>query len=253
MRYSTFDRVARARRVLAARRDHDVRCRSRQLDGGSSLADRSRQDALRARPRDRPERQISDFKLTADEVDDRRGGPPRRRARQRAQGRARRLRPADPALAEERMSAGPMSRESRRRTRGLRSRRRCPGAERSATGVVVIPITEGTGANPTAASTVRVHYHGTLRDGTVFDSSVRARRADLVPAERRHSVLDRRRAEDQGRRQSEARVPGGHGLRRSRLGLDPGRRRARVRGRAARDRVTRAATGAPPGSRGACP
>jgi FKBP-type peptidyl-prolyl cis-trans isomerase FkpA len=47
-----------------------------------------------------------------------------------------------------------------------------PSAERSATGIVLIPITEGTGANPTAASTVRVHYHGTLRDGTVFDSSV---------------------------------------------------------------------------------
>ena len=47
-----------------------------------------------------------------------------------------------------------------------------PGAERSATGVVFIPITEGSGANPTATSTVRVHYHGTLRDGSVFDSSV---------------------------------------------------------------------------------
>lgn len=47
-----------------------------------------------------------------------------------------------------------------------------PGAQRSATGVVFIPITEGTGENPTASSTVRVHYHGTLRDGSVFDSSV---------------------------------------------------------------------------------
>ena len=47
-----------------------------------------------------------------------------------------------------------------------------PGAERSPSGVVFIPMTEGTGANPTADSTVRVHYHGTLRDGTVFDSSV---------------------------------------------------------------------------------
>ncbi len=47
-----------------------------------------------------------------------------------------------------------------------------PGAERSASGVVLIPMTEGTGANPTETSTVRVHYHGTLRDGTVFDSSV---------------------------------------------------------------------------------
>jgi FKBP-type peptidyl-prolyl cis-trans isomerase FkpA len=49
---------------------------------------------------------------------------------------------------------------------------RLPGAQRSDSGVVVIPITEGTGENPTATSTVRVHYHGTLRDGSVFDSSV---------------------------------------------------------------------------------
>ncbi len=47
-----------------------------------------------------------------------------------------------------------------------------PGAERSAAGVVFVSMTEGTGANPTAESTVRVHYHGTLRDGSVFDSSV---------------------------------------------------------------------------------
>lgn len=33
-------------------------------------------------------------------------------------------------------------------------------------------ITEGTGAKPTAEDQVRVHYHGTLTDGTVFDSSV---------------------------------------------------------------------------------
>lgn len=33
-------------------------------------------------------------------------------------------------------------------------------------------ITEGSGEKPTRASTVRTHYHGTLIDGTVFDSSV---------------------------------------------------------------------------------
>ena len=33
-------------------------------------------------------------------------------------------------------------------------------------------LTEGTGEKPTAENQVRVHYHGTLIDGTVFDSSV---------------------------------------------------------------------------------
>ncbi|HEY5568692.1 MAG TPA: FKBP-type peptidyl-prolyl cis-trans isomerase [Gammaproteobacteria bacterium] len=46
------------------------------------------------------------------------------------------------------------------------------GAERSVSGMVYVPVTVGTGASPTATDTVRVHYHGTLRDGTVFDSSV---------------------------------------------------------------------------------
>lgn len=34
-------------------------------------------------------------------------------------------------------------------------------------------IREGNGPVPTANNTVKVHYHGTLIDGTVFDSSVR--------------------------------------------------------------------------------
>lgn len=33
-------------------------------------------------------------------------------------------------------------------------------------------LKQGTGPKPTAADTVKVHYHGTLIDGTVFDSSV---------------------------------------------------------------------------------
>lgn len=33
-------------------------------------------------------------------------------------------------------------------------------------------LKEGEGASPTATQTVEVHYHGTLIDGTVFDSSV---------------------------------------------------------------------------------
>jgi len=33
-------------------------------------------------------------------------------------------------------------------------------------------LTEGAGATPTASDNVKVHYHGTLIDGKVFDSSV---------------------------------------------------------------------------------
>jgi FKBP-type peptidyl-prolyl cis-trans isomerase len=46
-----------------------------------------------------------------------------------------------------------------------------PGAEVFPSGLVLVPVTPGDGESPEATDTVRVHYHGTLRDGTVFDSS----------------------------------------------------------------------------------
>jgi len=47
-----------------------------------------------------------------------------------------------------------------------------PEATKSASGLVYCEMTPGTGQQPALASTVEVHYHGTLTDGTVFDSSV---------------------------------------------------------------------------------
>ena len=41
----------------------------------------------------------------------------------------------------------------------------------TASGLQYEVITVGTGATPTAQSKVKTHYHGTLIDGTVFDSS----------------------------------------------------------------------------------
>lgn len=47
-----------------------------------------------------------------------------------------------------------------------------PGAQKSASGLIYIETKAGTGASPAATDTVTVHYHGTLADGSVFDSSV---------------------------------------------------------------------------------
>jgi FKBP-type peptidyl-prolyl cis-trans isomerase FkpA/FKBP-type peptidyl-prolyl cis-trans isomerase FklB len=46
------------------------------------------------------------------------------------------------------------------------------GATKLPSGMVIQEITPGTGAAPAASDKVKVHYHGTLTDGTVFDSSV---------------------------------------------------------------------------------
>ncbi|HXZ83873.1 MAG TPA: FKBP-type peptidyl-prolyl cis-trans isomerase [Myxococcota bacterium] len=47
-----------------------------------------------------------------------------------------------------------------------------PGATKAPEGYVLRTLTEGTGPSPTPEDIVKVNYHGTLRDGTVFDSSV---------------------------------------------------------------------------------
>ncbi|KAA0893488.1 FKBP-type peptidyl-prolyl cis-trans isomerase [Oryzomonas rubra] len=45
------------------------------------------------------------------------------------------------------------------------------GAVTTKTGIVYQPLKEGNGVSPTASDKVKVHYRGTLIDGTEFDSS----------------------------------------------------------------------------------
>ena len=47
-----------------------------------------------------------------------------------------------------------------------------PGAKQTESGLIYIEVKPGTGASPAETDKVKVHYHGTLSDGTVFDSSV---------------------------------------------------------------------------------
>lgn len=48
-----------------------------------------------------------------------------------------------------------------------------PGVEKTASGLLFESLSEGTGESPEATDRVKVHYTGTLRDGTEFDSSTR--------------------------------------------------------------------------------
>jgi FKBP-type peptidyl-prolyl cis-trans isomerase FklB len=64
-------------------------------------------------------------------------------------------------------------------------------ANKSKAGVTTLPsglqyevITEGQGAMPKAANTVTCHYHGTLIDGIVFDSSVKRGQPASFPLNR---------------------------------------------------------------------
>jgi FKBP-type peptidyl-prolyl cis-trans isomerase FkpA len=46
-----------------------------------------------------------------------------------------------------------------------------PGAVKTSSGLIYKELSPGNGASPKATDTVKVHYRGTLTDGTEFDSS----------------------------------------------------------------------------------
>ena len=58
------------------------------------------------------------------------------------------------------------------------------GATKTESGLAYKVMKEGTGASPSAEDIVEVHYHGTLTDGTVFDSSVERGKTISFPLNR---------------------------------------------------------------------
>lgn len=59
-----------------------------------------------------------------------------------------------------------------------------PGVTALESGLQYLVLTEGTGAKPGAKDKVTCHYHGTLIDGTVFDSSVQRGQPATFPLDR---------------------------------------------------------------------
>ena len=66
----------------------------------------------------------------------------------------------------------------------LAANKKKDGVKATESGLQYEVIKEGKGAKPKATDTVKVHYHGTLIDGTVFDSSVEREEPAQFPVNR---------------------------------------------------------------------
>jgi FKBP-type peptidyl-prolyl cis-trans isomerase len=116
-------------------------------------------------------RSLAPFSLSAEEVD-----VVSRGIKDGVVGKAGDVDPKDfakqfQALARER-SAAVAADEKERARQFLAAAAQEEGAQRTPSGLIYQEIKAGTGASPKATDRVKVHYHGTLMDGTVFDSSV---------------------------------------------------------------------------------
>lgn len=94
---------------------------------------------------------------------------------QMTEAEAEALRPAFNARVRERAQAEAARVAERNRAEGeafLAANRGEPGVITTSSGLQYKVLREGSGRRPLPTDRVRVHYHGTLLDGTVFDSSV---------------------------------------------------------------------------------
>jgi FKBP-type peptidyl-prolyl cis-trans isomerase FkpA len=78
-------------------------------------------------------------------------------------------------------SSGPSATDSAGSKAYLEKAAAMPGAVRTASGLVYRELNAGTGTSPKATDVVKVHYRGTLVDGTEFDSSYKRNEPATFP------------------------------------------------------------------------
>jgi FKBP-type peptidyl-prolyl cis-trans isomerase FkpA len=125
-------------------------------------------------------RNIGVFNLTADELALVKAGLDDAVNKKKPAVEAETYAPKLDALARTRSSAIATAEKGRAKT-VLESAAREPGAVKTPSGMVIRTTKAGTGATPTAADQVKVHYEGTLTDGTVFDSSIKRKEPATFP------------------------------------------------------------------------
>jgi FKBP-type peptidyl-prolyl cis-trans isomerase FkpA len=84
------------------------------------------------------------------------------------------------ALARGRSTAT-MNDEKNKSKSFIEAAAREPGAVKTPSGMVIRTTKPGTGPVPAATDKVKVHYEGTLTDGTVFDSSIKRKEPATFP------------------------------------------------------------------------
>ena len=114
------------------------------------------------------------------------------------------------------------------------------GAVKTDTGMVYRSLKDGTGANPKATDTVRVHYRGTLPDGKEFDSSIARGQPAEFPLNRVIKCWTEgvQKMKVGGKAKLTCPPDLAYGERGTPRRTDPAERDADLRGRAAGDQVT---------------